>query len=180
MENNVSKNLIIINGPPGIGKTTTCEELAKIIPRNVYLDCDCFMWATPYVVTDETENIRYENITFTTKNYLNCSEYNNVIINWVFVNQKAIDRILEQLDLTNVKVYVFSLLCNYNIWKTRMENDKINIKRKIDTTFYKWTKRIEEGYYERINAIKIETSDKNAKQVAEIILEIINSKDLKK
>ena len=170
----MNKNLIIINGALGVGKTTTCEELAKILPKNVYLDCDCFMWANPYIVTEETERVRYENIIFTTKNYLNCSEYENVIINWVFVNQEAIDKILNGINLSNVNVFTFSLLCNPDIWKKRMENDKINIKRKIGTTFKKWTKRINEGYYKRIKSMIIETSDITAKQVAELIVIKIN------
>jgi len=94
------------------------------------------MWANPYIVTEETERVRYENIIFTTKNYLNCSECENVIINWVFVNQEAIDKILNGINLSNVSVFTFSLLCNPDIWKKRMENDKINIKRKIATTFF--------------------------------------------
>jgi adenylate kinase family enzyme len=165
------KRLIIINGAPGIGKTTTCEELAKILPRNIYLDCDCFMWATPYVKTEETDRTRHENIVFTTNSYLSCSEYDNVIINWVFVDQEAIDEILMRLELPDVKVHTYSLLCRPDIWKMRMENDKINLKRKINTTFEKWTKRIDEGYYENIKARKIDTSDISAKQVAQVIAE---------
>ena len=152
-----------------MGKTTVCEELAKIIPRNIYLDCDCFMWANPYVVTEETERIRYENITFTIKNYLSCSEYDNIIINWVFVSQNAIDRILNELDLTNANVLTYSLMCCFDVWKMRMENDKVNLKRNIKTTYEKWTKRISDGYYQTIEAKTIDTSKLTAKQVAEII-----------
>jgi broad-specificity NMP kinase len=165
----MNKNLIIVNGAPGVGKTTTCEELAKILPKNVYLDCDCFMWANPYVVTEETERVRYENISFVTKNYLSCSAYDNVIINWVFVNQFAIDRILKELDLTDVAVHTYSLYCRPEIWKARMKNDKTNLKRKIETTFEKWTKRISDGFLEGIVATTIDTSDATARQVAEII-----------
>jgi len=43
----MNKNLVIINGTPCAGKTTTCEELAKILTKNVNLDCDCFIWANP-------------------------------------------------------------------------------------------------------------------------------------
>ena len=52
MGTHMRKNFIIINGAPGVGKTTTWEELAKTLPKNVYLDCDCFMWANPYVATE--------------------------------------------------------------------------------------------------------------------------------
>ena len=169
------KNLIIINGAPGMGKTTVCEELAKVLPRNVFLDCDCFMWANPYTVTEETERIRYENIIYTTKNYLSCSEYDNVMINWVFVEQQAIDRILAGLILTNVEVHIYSLVCNTDIWKTRMENDRINLKRKIDTTYEKWKKRIAEGYYDRISGRILDTSDITAEQAAEIIVDEVNN-----
>jgi len=165
----LGKNLIIINGAPGMGKTTVCEELAKAIPRNIYLDCDCFMWATPYIVTEETERIRYENITFTINNYLSCSEYDNVIMSWVFVNQNAIDKILNELNLSNVNIHTYSLVCDFDIWKTRMENDKINLKRKIETTYENWTKRIKDGYYESIEAKSIETSGITAEDVAEVI-----------
>jgi len=51
----------------------------------------------------------------------------------------------------------------------RMENDKINLKRKIETTYEKWTKRISDGYYDSIEAKTIDTSDITAIQVAEII-----------
>ena len=61
-----------------------------------------------------------------------------------------------RLELPNVKVHTYSLLRRPDIWKMRMENDKINLKRKIDTTFEKWTKRIDEGYYEKIKARKID------------------------
>ena len=174
----MSKNLIIINGAPGMGKTTVCEELAKILTKNVYLDCDCFMWANPYTVTEETDRIRYENISFVTKNYLSCTEYDNVIISWVFVSQSAIDRILNTLNLTGVTVHAYSLTCRPHIWKTRMENDKINLKRKISTTFDKWTTRISDGYYESIEAKKIDTSDKTATQTAEIIAKEITKKEV--
>ncbi|MEG1477069.1 MAG: AAA family ATPase, partial [Oscillospiraceae bacterium] len=34
------KTLIMISGTMGVGKTTTCRELQKILPRNVFLDGD--------------------------------------------------------------------------------------------------------------------------------------------
>ncbi|MEG2013782.1 MAG: nucleotide kinase [Anaerovoracaceae bacterium] len=34
------KTLIMISGTMGVGKTTTCRALQKILPRNVFLDGD--------------------------------------------------------------------------------------------------------------------------------------------
>ena len=68
------------------------------------------------------------------------------------------------LDLTDVAVHTYSLVCRFDIWKMRMENDRINLQRKIETTYAKWTKRITDGYYDTISAKKIDTSDITAKQ----------------
>jgi thymidylate kinase len=160
------KNLIIINGAPGMGKTTTSEKLREILPNNVMLDCDCFMWSTPYVATEEAELIRYENIAFCTNNYLRCSSWLNVIVNWVFVSQKELDKILSLVDLTDVSVHTFSLICRNDIWKNRMESDTVNLNRNIETTYLKWSKRITDGYYNRIRSNIIDTSDMTAKEVA--------------
>jgi tRNA uridine 5-carbamoylmethylation protein Kti12 len=51
------KNLIIMGGTMGAGKTATCRELQKILPRNVFLDGDWCWDMHPFVVTDETKAI---------------------------------------------------------------------------------------------------------------------------
>jgi hypothetical protein len=38
----------------GIGKTTTCGELRKLLPRNVFLDGDWCWEMRAFVVTEET------------------------------------------------------------------------------------------------------------------------------
>ena len=171
------KNLIVINGAPGMGKTTISEELTRILPNNVMLECDSFMWSNPYVSTDEANQIRHENITFCLNNYLRCSAWHNVIVNWVFVNQETLDGILSPINLENISVHVFSLTCRNDIWKARMDTEAINMKRVVETTYSKWTERINNGYYNDINATIIDTSNLTAKQVAEkIASEVGNGK----
>jgi hypothetical protein len=48
-------------------------------------------------------------------------------------------------------------MCCFDVWKMRMENDKVNLKRNIKTTYEKWTKRISDGYYQTIEAKTIDT-----------------------
>jgi hypothetical protein len=57
------KNFIIIGGTMGVGKTATCRELQKILPRNVFLDGDWCWDMHPFVVTDETKAMVNSNIT---------------------------------------------------------------------------------------------------------------------
>ena len=60
---NLMKNLIIVGGTMGVGKTATCRELQKILPRNVFLDGDWCWDMHPFVVTDETKAMVNSNIT---------------------------------------------------------------------------------------------------------------------
>ena len=59
---NLMKNLIIVGGTMGVGKTATCRELQKILPRNVFLDGDWCWDMHPFVVTEETKAMVNGNI----------------------------------------------------------------------------------------------------------------------
>ncbi|MEG1875672.1 MAG: AAA family ATPase, partial [Angelakisella sp.] len=58
------KTFIMISGTMGVGKTTTCRELQKILPRNVFLDGDWCWDMQPFVVNEETKAMVMKNICF--------------------------------------------------------------------------------------------------------------------
>ena len=64
------KKLIIINGTMGVGKTTTCLELQKLIPKNVFLDGDWCWNMNPFVVNHETKTMVISNIVFLIDNFI--------------------------------------------------------------------------------------------------------------
>ena len=88
------KNLIIVGGTAGVGKTTTCRELQKILPRNVFLDGDWCWDMRPFLVTGETKKMVESNIAHLLNNFLDCSEFENVIFCWVLHQQKSHRRLL--------------------------------------------------------------------------------------
>ena len=51
------KKLILINGTMGAGKTTTCQELLKILQPSVFLDGDWCWKMHPFIVNEETKNM---------------------------------------------------------------------------------------------------------------------------
>jgi hypothetical protein len=61
------------------GKTTTCRELQKVLPRNVFLDGDWRWDMHPFVVADETKATVNSNITHLLNGFLTCPEFENVI-----------------------------------------------------------------------------------------------------
>lgn len=92
------KNLIFINGTMGVGKTTTCRELQKILSPSVFLDGDWCWDMKPFIVTDETKKMVTDNICHMLNNFLACPEFQNIIFCWVMHRQEIIDSILENLN----------------------------------------------------------------------------------
>ena len=65
----MSKHCILINGTMGVGKTTVCKELMKLLPASVFLDGDWCWYSHPFTVTEQTKQVVMENIGFTLKNF---------------------------------------------------------------------------------------------------------------
>ena len=126
------KNLIIVGGTAGVGKTTTCRELQKILPRNVFLDGDWCWDMRPFVVTDETKKLVEGNITHLLNSFLDCSEFENVIFCWVLHEQKILDDLIARLDRNGCTVHCFSLVSNERALSERLSRDITAGKREPD------------------------------------------------
>src|ERR1700758_4094129 len=109
---NLMKNLIIVGGTMGVGKTATCRELQKTLPRNVFLDGDWCWDMHPFVVTEETIAMVNSNIAHLLNGFLACSEFENVIFCWVLHEQHILDDLIAKLNLDNYITYSFSLVSN--------------------------------------------------------------------
>jgi broad-specificity NMP kinase len=56
------KELIIINGTMGIGKSVTCKELNRKLDKSVWLDGDWCWMMNPFIVNDENKQMVEDNI----------------------------------------------------------------------------------------------------------------------
>lgn len=95
------KRLYIIGGTMGVGKTTVCQELKRILPNSVFLDGDWCWDANPFRVNEETKRMVMQNIWFMLNQFLHCSVYENIIFCWVMQEQSIIDSILTNIDKKN-------------------------------------------------------------------------------
>ena len=66
----MKKQLIVINGTMGVGKTAICRSLKKILTPSVFLDGDWCWDMEPFVVSDENNAMVMENIAFLRRNFL--------------------------------------------------------------------------------------------------------------
>ena len=93
------KTLYLVGGPMGVGKSTACRELNRMLPRSVLLDGDWCWQADPFQVTPETKAVVLDNICHALGNFLRCSAYENVILCWVMHERAIVETILGRLPL---------------------------------------------------------------------------------
>jgi hypothetical protein len=149
------KKLIIVGGTAGVGKTTTCRELQKILPRNVFLDGDWCWDMRPFVVTDETIAMVSSNIAHLLNGFLACSEFENVIFCWVLHEQYILDGLIDALNLNGYTTHCFSLVCTEQALIERLGRDIAAGKRDSDIT-ERSVARI--PFYDVLDTVKIDVS----------------------
>jgi hypothetical protein len=149
------KNLIIIGGTMGVGKTATCRELQRILPRNVFLDGDWCWDMRPFVVTGETKKMVEGNITHLLGSFLDCSEFENVIFCWVLHEQKILDDLIAGLAHGGCTIYCFSLVSSKRALSERLSKDIAGGKREPDI-IERSVARI--PLYDALDTVKIDVS----------------------
>ena len=149
------KNLIIVGGTMGVGKTATCRELQKILPGNVFLDGDWCWDMHPFVVTDETKAMVNSNITHLLNGFLACSEFENVIFCWVLHEQHILDDLINVLNLNGCTTHCFSLVSTEQALVERLNRDIAAGKRGSDITG-RSVARI--SLYDELDTVKIDVS----------------------
>lgn len=117
----MKKKLVIVNGAPGVGKTTTCRELQRLLDRSVWLDGDWCWMANPWIVTEETRRMAEGNMVFLLDRFLNCSEYRFVLFSWIFRSDEVFKHILDCLQTKDFVLQKFTLTCDENAFRDRLE-----------------------------------------------------------
>lgn len=163
------KKLYLIGGTMGVGKTTVSQTLKMQLENSVFLDGDWCWDAHPFQVTEETKEMVLQNICTILNNFLKCSAYENIIFCWVMHEQSIIDTILSRLNTENCRVITISLLCAKEKLIQRLQKDVAGGIRFSDV-IERSIKRI--ALYQNLNTIKIDTSDKDAAEIAKEIAAI--------
>lgn len=160
------KNIYLIGGPMGVGKTSVSLELVKQLPNSVLLDGDWCWNSNPLIVNEETKRMVIENICFLLNQFISSKSYENIVFCWVMDHQSIIDSILAGLkDEFNTKI--ISLLCSDSTLISRLRKD-IDSGSREETIIERSLARL--PLYEDIDSVKIYTNNKTIK---EIVREIV-------
>ena len=164
------KNLILINGTMGAGKTATSRQIQKMLPKCVFLDGDWCWDASPFIVTDETKNMVQNNIGYLLNNFLNCSAYENVIFCWVMHEESIIDEILSIVQHNDYHLFKFSIVCTEEALISRIKRD---VENGIRSEFLIGRSITRLQKYNQMDTQKIDTTDISPEQVAQLIYNAI-------
>jgi len=161
------KNVYIIGGTMGVGKTTTCNLLKQKLVNAVFLDGDWCWDADPFQVTAETKEMVLDNICYLLNNFIRCSAYENIVFCWVMHEQSIIDTILSRLKTRECTVKVISLICNKATLSVRLQNE-IELGHRQPDIIKQSLNRI--LLYDKLNTIKIDVSNITSEETAEMII----------
>ena len=164
------KNIYLIGGTMGVGKTATCQILKKKLPDCVFLDGDWCWDMQPFRVTSETKKMVMENICFLLNQFIRCSAYENIIFCWVMHEQAIIDEILSKLETENCSVHTFSLICDADELGKHLQKD-IDAGIRSEDVLQGSIARL--GSYENLDTEKIDVTYMTPEQAAEKIIYLV-------
>ena len=161
------KQMFLIGGTMGVGKTTVCQILKKKMEKAVFLDGDWCWDADPFQVNEETKAMVMNNICHLLNNFIHCSAYETVIFCWVMHEQRIIQQILSSLDLTDCDVQIISLVCSEAALTERLQRD-IQAGIRQEDVLERSIRRIR--LYDKLATVKIDVSEISAESAAQQIM----------
>ena len=161
------KNLFLVGGTMGVGKTTTCQILKHKLNNSVFLDGDWCWDMHPFQVTEETKQMVMDNICFLLNRFIQCSVIENIVFCWVMHEQAIINEIVSRLERTDCKVIPISLVCGKEALQARLQRDVATGIRE-EEVIARSVARI--PLYESLDTMKIDVSAISPEEAAERIL----------
>ena len=156
------KNLYLIGGTMGAGKTTVCRILKQRSDRCVFLDGDWCWDMQPFQVTPETRKMVMENIIFLLNNFLRCPAYENIFFCWVMHEQAILDAILSRLETGGCRLRSVSLTASEAALRERLSRDVSSGLRTSDAIERSLTRL---PMYQKLDTVKIDTTGKSVQAV---------------
>jgi hypothetical protein len=155
--------LILIGGPPWVGKTTCAGHVFNSLQNSAWLDGDDVWRVNPFSVNDPRIRTGDKNMSFVLNTYLQ-AEFDYVIFSSVLPTNKTItDKILGDIEADDYDIIFFLLHTSLHVISERsVMRDGVST---TDSWFIEQAKKRE--------AIHIDTTNRSPEEIADVILKIV-------
>ena len=170
----MKKQLILVGGAMGVGKSAVCRELLRQLTPGVWLDGDWCWDLHPFCVSEETKAMVMDNIVHLLSGFLRCSEVDHVVFCWVMHEQAILDTLLSRLPLGDTDVTAVSLVCSSEALKARIDRDVQAGLRAPDVLARSLDYL---PLYDTLATVKLDTTGLTPHQTAQAILTLSTEKD---
>lgn len=167
------KQLIVIIGPNGVGKSTSARNIVSQCDKCAYVDSDWCRVMNPFEFTKITKKIVTENIYCLLRNYLTCEEIDTVVFTYGWhgerkeIYEKVIDKLKNDGIEFDEKIVVLKCSMEENIRRAMEDGRDMNrIKRGIEMTF---------SFYDKYDYPCIDTTEIEPSKVAKQIISVVKS-----
>lgn len=114
----MSSKIVIINGPPGVGKSTTAELVAQSSQNSVWIRGDDIKhWIVNRNSEELTKGLTYINGGACCRNYLKAG-YELIVFEYVFTKKVDLERFIENCGIKEY-CFLFTLIAPLSIIKQR-------------------------------------------------------------
>lgn len=163
------KELYIIGGPMGVGKTAACRKLQNKLDSSVFLDGDWCWDMRPFTVNAETRAMVIDNICHTLNNFIHCSEYESIIFCWVMHQADIISSILSRINTGLCRIRLISLVCSEAELEKRITKD-IELGLRGEDALERSLSYL--PIYDKLDTVKLDTTSLTPDECAERIMAV--------
>lgn len=117
------KNLVIIRGTMGAGKTAVCQKLLPLLAPAAWLDGDWCWMLSPFDPNEENRRMVMENICCLLKNFLQNSGLETVLFCWVLHQEPILEQLLARLQPLEYRLFVYNLVLSPQALEKRLGED---------------------------------------------------------
>ncbi|HEY91358.1 MAG TPA: hypothetical protein G4O07_05940 [Dehalococcoidia bacterium] len=157
--------LILIGGPPWVGKTTCAREVFLSLENSAWLDGDDVWRVNPFSVEDPRLRNSDRNMSFVLRTYLE-SRFDYVIFSSVVLTDKQItDGILDAIGIEGYDMLFFMLACSHSTLEARSAR-----RDNVASPESRFTRAAKEQ-----DAIHIDTTEMTPVEVSGKILSVVRN-----
>lgn len=158
------KNIILITGTIGVGKSRISHMLTHLVEPSAYLDGE---WCWCVHPDHQNQTALLDNLANLLRTYLHADTVDNIILDWAVYDEAVIDSLLSRLEQENFKLYKYTLISTEDVLRSRLVYDITAGYRDASVVAESVAKM---PLFEQMNTTKIEVTIKNdidiARQIA--------------